>query len=145
MRWLASTMLTACAALTAYAVPGDPAKKELDSVQGVWQIVSMELDGIAFPEETAKSFKLTVKGDKASHSTPDGKSEEATIKLDPSKKPKAIDLTPLSGEDKGKTYPGIYVLEGDTWKICASKGGTRPTEFRGGKDIALITLKREKK
>ena len=37
-------------------------------------------------------------------------------KLDPSKKPKAIDITQLSG--KGETIPGIYSIDGDTLKIC---------------------------
>jgi uncharacterized protein (TIGR03067 family) len=118
----------------------DAAKKDLDALQGVWQMVSMEIEGKALPADEIKGFKLTFKGNQGSHSGRDGKIEEATIKLDPSKKPKAIDMT-----TQGKTLVGIYSIEGDNLKICSAKpGGNRPTEFKGGKDVVYYVLKREK-
>jgi uncharacterized protein (TIGR03067 family) len=145
MRWLMCAFVTVGLALTADAVPGDATKKDLDAMQGVWQVVSLEIDGKALPEDQFKAFKLTIKGDKGSHPGDDGKTEEATLKLDASKKPKTIDIMPLTGSDKGKTIRGIYSLEGDTLKVCANHNGdARPTEFKGGKDIVLFTMKREK-
>jgi hypothetical protein len=55
-----------------------------------------------------------------------------TSKLDPSKNPKALDSTYTEGPDKGKTFKGIYQLDGDTMKFCrpGSPGDERPTEFK---------------
>ena len=56
--------------------------------------------------------------------------ETGTFKLDSSKKPKTIDLEIQSGNDKGKKQPGIYELEGDTFKVCLAFPGEsdRPKE-----------------
>lgn len=123
----------------------DAAKKDLENLQGVWQFVSME-GGAALPPEKLKELKLTIKGDKASHPESEGRTAEATIKLDPSKKPKAIDITPLTDPGKGKTLLGIYSIEGDTLKLCiANFGVDRPTEFKASKEVVLIVLKRDKR
>ena len=70
---------------------------------------------------------------------------EFTVKLDPSKKPKAIDATPLAGAFKGKTVLGIYQLEGEELRICLPKQGDkeRPSDFKSpeGSDRALMTFR----
>jgi uncharacterized protein (TIGR03067 family) len=122
----------------------DAAKKDLDRLQGVWQVVSMEIDGKVAPADEFKGLNLTFKGNKASQLI-NGKNEEASIKLDPSKKPKAIDMTPLIGPDKGMTIVGIYSIEGDNLRICIAKAGVdRPSEFKGGKGVVFFVLKRHK-
>jgi uncharacterized protein (TIGR03067 family) len=137
-------VIAICVFLGSAVAQEEAAKKDLESLQGVWQFVSME-GGDPLPPEKLKELKLTIKGNKASHPASEGKTEEATIKLDPSKKPKAIDFTPQTGPDKGKTLLGIYAIDGDTLKICGAKvGGDRPTEFKESKDVSLIVLKREK-
>ena len=40
-----------------------------------------------------------------------------TFKIDPSKKPKAIDFTAADGSAKGKPSKGIYELDGDTLNL----------------------------
>lgn len=74
---------------------------------------------------------------------------QATYRLDPSKKPRAIDLTSTSGETKGRTYLGIYELDGDALKICFSEyEQDRPREFaaQGKPGIrTLLVLKRQTK
>ena len=55
-----------------------------------------------------------------------GRTEAGTFTLDPSRKPKGIDVTP----EDGKPILGIYQIDGDTHKVClAEPGRERPTEF----------------
>src|SRR5262245_2174158 len=90
------------------------AKTELKKLEGVWQITSGEQDGK--PIDSIKRDKVTVNGDNFTvHHN--GKVEfTATIKLDPNKKPKAVDLTITSEKHQGKTVLGIYELNGDDLK-----------------------------
>jgi uncharacterized protein (TIGR03067 family) len=144
-RFSLPAIVAICVLLGSAVAQDDAAKKDLERLQGVWQFVSME-GGIPQPPEKLKELKLTIKGNKASHPASEGKTEEATFKLDPSKKPKAIDFIPLTGLDQGKTLLGIYAIDGDTLKICATNvGGDRPTEFKATKNVSLIVLKREKR
>jgi uncharacterized protein (TIGR03067 family) len=128
------------------AEPSDEARKDLEKLQGTWLRVSGETDGKAVPEATLKEQKLTIKGDKYTLVT--GKeTREGTIKLDPAKSPRAIDLMPTEGPNKGKTLQGIYELDGDTFKYClALPGKDRPTKFtsEAGSGHLLFTNKREK-
>ncbi len=127
----------------------EAAKKDQKAAQGTWQILSWDLEGKAVTKEELNESKvkgkpLTIKNDKLSHAL-QGDSFEATFKLDPSKKPKAIDLTSLKDPDKGKTYLGIYYLEGNTLKICiALVGSDRPSDFKGAKNVSLMVFKRDK-
>ena len=68
--------------------------------------------------------------------------------IDPTKKPKTVDLTITEGQDKGKTALGIYEFSDGTRKVClAPAGKERPTEFAAptGSDHILAVLKRVKK
>ena len=71
-----------------------------------------------------------------------------TCRLHPGQRPKAIDLTLAAGPDKGKTFLGIYKLEGDTYTICrpVAPGKERPTAFatRPGSGLMLVVWKRQK-
>jgi uncharacterized protein (TIGR03067 family) len=132
--------------LGASAAPQDAAKKDQERLQGVWQVVSLERDRMPAPQEEIKALKLMVKGDKISHPGPGGKTEEGNFKLDPSQKPTAIDIMPLTGKNSGKTLPGIYSIEGDMLKICVAKGHhvARPTGFKGGDGVVFLVLKRKR-
>jgi uncharacterized protein (TIGR03067 family) len=71
-----------------------------------------------------------------------------TIKLDPTKKPRAIGVTFTEGEHKGETRLGNYEIEIDVFRVCLARvGGERPAEFtaRPGSGRILIVYKREKK
>jgi uncharacterized protein (TIGR03067 family) len=67
------------------------------------------------------------------------------LKIDPTKKPKTIDLSSPQGQAM-RLSQGIYLLEGDDLKICQSRAGARPTEFKTGAGNAttLMILKRIK-
>jgi uncharacterized protein (TIGR03067 family) len=106
------------------------ADNDKEQFQGVWKIVSVEIDGQNLPMEALKGAQLVVKGECYSFTLGDTHLE-FTFKLDPVKKPKEIDLTVTEGPEKGKTYYGIYKFEGDLYTICRATepGKARPAQF----------------
>ena len=141
------------------------AKAEMERLQGTWQLVAVEVfgQGRSFkgPKEEVALEKVIIKGDnrtlrRAKVVVKSGierkeTEQQARYELDPTKKPKTIDLVWTDGDEKRKTYPGIYSLEGDTLKICYAREGTvRPPGFtaEATKEIkdhcVLMVLKREK-
>src|SRR5206468_3669680 len=89
------------------------AKKDVDALQGTWQGVSGEGDGQALPGEVVETYELTISGDKYTLKVKGQDDEQGTLKLDPSKKPAAIDITVTKGEQQGKSQKGVYQVEGD--------------------------------
>jgi RNA polymerase sigma-70 factor (ECF subfamily) len=126
--------------------PEADAKQEKAKLQGAWTVASAEKGGN--PHEkilgdqilfTADTF--TIKGK--------GKEIKGNYHLDPTKKPKVIDLHVTEGEGEGQTAEGVYSLSGDELKLCVCEPGAkeRPTEFatkEGEKSISVV-LKREKR
>jgi uncharacterized protein (TIGR03067 family) len=146
---LAAVLLVGVTAALQAGGQGDKEK-----IQGTWQLESIKFGDkeISNPGGDAtmifKDGKVTMKG----------KEQEGSYKIDPSKKPKHIDLEGAFGGGKkgaGK-MPGIYELEGDTLKIAfgmpkiekGADGGItftppeRPTAF--GDKLIIMTLKRVK-
>jgi uncharacterized protein (TIGR03067 family) len=121
-------------------------KKEMDRFQGTWRMVSLEAGQNKLTEDALKDFRLKIEGDK--FTATEGTSENhGTFKVDPTKKPKTIEIIMIQGE-KRQTLLGIYELEGDTYKLCGDMSGkSRPTEFaiKPGSGYILEVLKREKK
>src|SRR5437588_8738547 len=103
-------------------VPGSRAadpNEDKDKLKGAWTLVGVEEGGerVQIKENTDRSMKLLFAGNKFTAERKD-KRNELTYKLNGASKPKTIDLTPVTGFDKGKTYLGIYELEGDELKLC---------------------------
>jgi uncharacterized protein (TIGR03067 family) len=137
-------LLIAAAALPAAAADDDAAKKDLDKMQGVWKVQSATAEGRVQPADEIARWQLTVEGDKYALKTFMTEEQKGTIKLDPSKKPAAVDFA------KGdKTFPGIYEIDGDTLKIAVGKpgGAGRPTAFESAPDsqVTYVVFKRDKK
>jgi uncharacterized protein (TIGR03067 family) len=140
--WL---VIAGLAFLLAAGKPADD-KAERAKLQGSWAVVKVVLDGIEVAEAAVKKMEVVIKDDKLTRKDGDDE-EETTFKLDPTQKPKAIDLTPTSEERKDKTVRGIYVLDGDDLKIClAAANKPRPTAFESkeASDWELLILKRKK-
>lgn len=120
--------------------------KDNDTNQGTWVPASAELAGMMFPDEIRKSIKLVIKGDKYTATV--GKMiDQGTVKLNPSAKPKEMDITGTEGPNKGKTFLAIYERDGDTLRVCYDLGGKeRPKEFKTkeGTQLFLVTYKRDK-
>jgi uncharacterized protein (TIGR03067 family) len=140
MHW---QLLTAVLVIAAPA-PAEKEKKDTEKIQGNWTVVSWKKR----PEAELKGLKVIIKD--GTITIDDGKKKKQKIpyKLDPSKKPKAIDLANTGIEGK-ETSLAIYELDGDTLKICWSEKDPehRATEFASDEDSGqtMIVLKREKK
>jgi uncharacterized protein (TIGR03067 family) len=117
------------------------ADTDADKIQGVWVVVSLSRGGEENKDVAGST--VVIAGDKMTFKK--GKEEESfRFKLDPAQKPKAIDV--VAGEKE--KVPGIYLLEGDSLKICVDNDGkARPKEFvsKAGTETGLIVLKRDKK
>lgn len=114
--------------------------KEIDELQGVWKIISLEMDGKAL----TGSGMVSIKGNKFV-STGMGAEYEGTVKVNASAVPKTFDLKFTTGPEKGNTNRGIYELTGDRWKIClATRGAARPKVFTAppGTGIVVEVLER---
>lgn len=122
-------------------------EKELKRFQGTWSEESVETSGKKLRIDGLKGMTVTFEGDKYAVKKGDDVLEAATIKLDPSKSPHAIDMTMTEGPFKGAVILGIYEINGDTLKICFDPvGKKRPTEFKtGGGTEILVVHKRVKK
>ena len=118
-----------------------------DTIDGAWLPSSAELGGKQFPDEVRKSIKLVVKEGKYTVTVGKEGTDQGTIKLDPSAKPKALDITGTEGPNKDKKILAIYERNGDTLRVCYDLSGkSRPTEFKSeaGTQLFLVTYKREK-
>ena len=119
---------------------------DAESIDGTWLPSAAELGGEKFPDEVRKAMKLVVADGK--YTVTVGKVlDRGTITLDPSKKPKALDIAGTEGPNKGKTILAIYEKTDDTLRICYDLSGkARPTKFETMKDtqLFLVTYAREK-
>ena len=123
--------------------------KDLQAFKGTWRLSSKEEDGKKFSKEEIKDIIGTGDGlGKFSVRRGDKVIGEATVKLDPTKKPKRIDVSFTEGQHKGQTLLGIYEIDSDAFRVCVARSGDeRPAEFsaKAGSGRILIGYKREKK
>src|SRR5262245_51814110 len=106
-------------------------EKEVKKFQGAWTIESSETGGKAIPAGDLKGLIVIFEGDKHTVKMGDKVIQVGTQKIDPSKSPKAIDVTMTEGPNKGAVMLGIYEIDGDTLKACFDpEGKKRPTEFK---------------
>src|SRR3954466_7926954 len=122
-------------------------EKELKKFQGTWTFESVEAGGKEIPAAEFKGITVSFEGDRYTVKKGDEVIQAATMKLDPSKSPKALDVTVAEGPNKGAVMPGIYEITGDTLKVCFDpEGKKRPTDFKGGPGSqTLVVHKRLKK
>jgi uncharacterized protein (TIGR03067 family) len=141
------TVLVAGQLLAAEGKKGD-AKKDQEALQGAWKVVAVERGGKA--EQDPGQFVMAFTKDTFAVKRGDEVIVKGTFQLDPSKSPKAIDMTITEAkkdQDKGKEVHGIYELGKDSLKWCAAEPGQkgRPKEFstKEGSQDMLVTFKKE--
>src|SRR6185436_6497147 len=107
MKYRLSAALLLAVVIPAAALRGQDAQKDLDKLQGTWVLTAMEKNGKAAPEYVVGKLTVTFKGETMVMDGPLAAAKgdepvkpEFTVKLDPSKKPKAMDATPLNGKFK---------------------------------------------
>jgi uncharacterized protein (TIGR03067 family) len=115
-------------------------------LQGEWEGVEIEIQGEKRPEEDAKAFRLSIKGDEVTVKTNSCPGRKSKLeKLDPAKSPMEMDLLALERSEKGGTQHCIISLDKERLLLCAPlSGDRRPTEFKTqAKDgFVLVLLKR---
>ncbi len=148
MRWQSLLALLGAFALVAAGAPEPKAaNKELEKLQGTWEEMSCVDDGSEVSAELLQGRKAVIEGDKMTEKHKGEVIGQSAIKLDPTRSPKEIDVTPLSGPEKGRVLRGIYSRDGDTLKACfARPGEDRPTGFssKAGSGRALLVYKKAK-
>lgn len=98
---------------------------------GTWDVVRTELNGEALGTH-AKLWTIDADLKMKSHH-PSGQVLNWTLKLDPAKSPKEIDVG---------TYKGVYEFDGEEVRIGYTIGGDRPTTFDAKPDLYLEVLRR---
>jgi uncharacterized protein (TIGR03067 family) len=145
---LAASLLLSCIS-SAEDAKKEATKKDRQLYQGTWQIVSLTVNGNKVPEPDAQKIRVINQADGAGLLEVEGKVvAKAIFTIDPTKKPKTIDLTFTEGDNKGKTWHGIYEVGKDNRKICYPQlGKNRPTEFSSTPENGhiLAEFKRVKK
>jgi uncharacterized protein (TIGR03067 family) len=143
-RYCTFLLLIVVSSLGADPPKAPDAQDDLKTLQGVWTINAVESDGVKVKPDDAKwvleDNKYTTKvGTQV---------QEGTVKIDPKKDQKWIELMVTSGKDKGLTYRGIYkFVDGELlWCFPKDTKTERPKEFSGnaGNGQTLTDLKRKK-
>jgi uncharacterized protein (TIGR03067 family) len=123
------------------------ARQEMARFQGVWWLASLEVNGKKAPDEQVRSWMLVIEADQYNPGSGET-SVEYSYRIDPSRNPRAIDLIPHDGPNKGRTLRGIYSLKDDCFTICRALGseGERPAGFhtRPESGLVMVVWKRRK-
>jgi uncharacterized protein (TIGR03067 family) len=130
MNWTSLGIVALGFLATAGDAKEDAAKKDLGKLAGKWVMSSLEIDGKEVPEDKLKGTTLEIKEDKYIVKTKDDM-YEVTLKLDPGKNPKEIDMIFPNGNELPKVRKGIYEIGEDTFKLCRGQAddAERPKEF----------------
>ena len=88
-------------------------KTDIETLQGVWDVVSLEMDGHTLSATAIGGANIAIQGGHFT-STGMGAVYEGTIEVDASAIPRSFDLNFTTGPEKGNTNLGIYELGGDT-------------------------------
>jgi len=150
MHWKTSTLLVAALILAGFsylttAGEGKDAavKKDLKTLQGTWKTSEENRAGIQ---------SIRFDGDKVVVTFNGNETATGIATIDPTKKPKTIDIKVTGGtvkeaeNDKGKTSLGIYEFDDGKLRWHANKPGEdeRPKSFEKATH-ALMVFEREKK
>lgn len=149
---------------TLFVLPSLCDADDRQALVGTWKITVYQDDGNdrlsrlgarpAKKDKPARVAKLVFTSDECYLIRGDGRREMASgltnagwksITLDESTTPKSIDIMGFAGKEneKTKTYPGIYEIDGDRLRICYSETSPkRPTKFESNGHDNLFECER---
>ena len=109
-------------------------KKDWKRLKGTWEEVRSVASGEVVPRKEGKQI-ATIKDGKLTITVGGKVMSEATLRIDPTTRPKSLDATTSSGPMKGEVSRAIYEVKGDTLRICwALSEKPRPKTFESKKD-----------
>lgn len=118
---------------------------DLATLQGVWRVTALEVDGAALPETMLAAAEIRLEGTRFM-SLGMGAPYAGGLSLATESAPKRFTLAFAEGPEAGRANHGIYELDGETWRMCLDmSGGPAPDAFATspGSGRALQTLKRK--
>jgi uncharacterized protein (TIGR03067 family) len=125
----------------------DEAVQDFAQLEGVWRFALVQVDGKKQPEVPFATNKMIIGKDGSYIVIQGPRVTRGSIRLNPASAPKQYDVTITTGLLKGRTFPGIYELEKDRWRICLPLGGKdRPAALASnpGSGLMLQILERER-
>jgi uncharacterized protein (TIGR03067 family) len=129
----------------AMALPGDLPREEMEKLTGNWTVVSANKGGKAIEGEELRAMKVLISGNRLTIKSVTRDDIAIIVRVDPTKMPSTIDFSPLRGGLETEMVQGIYLLEGDSLKICFGRDPKeRPADFATGEARAVLELKRDK-
>ena len=119
------------------------ADKDLDKLQGKWQVAAGQANGEPIPEEIITNISLTITGTNYTAVIPEG-TDHGNFTIDSSKGPKQMDIHSETGDNP--QLVGIYETGPDSLRVClARQGAARPATFSTKDDKRLLLLEYKRK
>jgi uncharacterized protein (TIGR03067 family) len=122
--------------------------RDLAALQGSWEQVDLEADGVANPadEHGSPGALTTFTGNQFAVRTVEGNLLlEGEFTLDAATAPGSITWIDSMGSDKGKLLPASYQLDGDHFVfIAGDEGAPRPIVFRTAPGQTMRTFVRHR-
>jgi uncharacterized protein (TIGR03067 family) len=125
----------------------DANKKDLERIQGTWNVENGKFDGEEMTVDKLPVQTIAINSDKGTVKISSDSTHQCVIKLDAGKKPPVIRL--IDVDDKNLVRgEAIYELDGNTLKLAlyiAKKDVPTELTSKPGSGTFLLILKREKK
>lgn len=132
MGWRTFAVAAVCSLSSIAGAVQEKAKDDSQLIQGQWSWDPAVKQSDAIPPVLVE--RVVIKGDTLTfHYSFDGKefaSSPSKFKLNPKASPKEIDFTPTQGNNKDKTYRGLYEIKAGKLRIgYRGPGSTRPKDW----------------
>lgn len=142
--WVLFGILAVLGVCTADPATGDEKNSDAKKLLGKWQAISGEYNGKPLTDKESAHFGLSIDANYFTFLSGGKPHHRHTYSLHTMDNPRGISLHTVDTRalfDRS----AIYVLEGDTLKICIQHGKTRPTGFMTKSDgkATVYVLKKQ--